>query len=80
MDVVQQRPMRKDSQDRREGIHHPSNSEVPREVDLSLLDDFISADVVVAIDKISLANSWLQHGRTSPLGTKSWLTPKCQLG
>ena len=49
-------------QDGREGICHPSNSEVPREVDLGLLDDFISADVVVIIDEVSLANSWLQHG------------------
>ena len=54
--------MGEDPQDGREGIHHPSNSEVSREVDLGLLDDFISADVVVIIDEVSLANSWLQHG------------------
>ena len=45
--VAQQHPMREDSQDGREGIRHLSHSEVPREVDLGLLDNFGSADVVV---------------------------------
>ena len=60
--VAQQRPIREEPQDGRAGIHHPSDSEIPREVDLGLVDDLISANVVVAVDEISLANSWLQHG------------------
>ena len=44
--------MREDSQQGRGFIHHPSYSKVSREMNLSLFDDLISANVVVAVDKI----------------------------
>ena len=47
--------MGKHSQQGRGLIHHPSYSKVSREMDLSLFNDLISVNIVVAVDKISLS-------------------------